>query len=68
MNKTVCDICGSDCSNEEYFVPMYNGYYGMNRGVRVCNFECAETTKVNICEDCKSLIAATIRQMKNLKR
>ncbi len=68
MNKTVCDICGNDCSGTEYSVPMYTGYYGMNRGIRVYNSECVETTKVNLCEDCKSLIAATIRQMKNRRK
>lgn len=55
MKKTICDICGSDCSDDEYILPYYNKYY----------FDKLETRKFNLCDNCKRVIADTIKTMKS---
>lgn len=60
MKKTICDICGKDCSDEVYKLPYNNLYYIEKHGLKIKAFSTLEGRNFNLCDGCKIHIAKNI--------
>ena len=67
MQKTICDLCGSDATDKEFVLPEYDEWEVTSMGKAIAKMTIGiKQGKFNLCIKCQSNFADYVKHMRDI--